>query len=77
MLITNCWQFYLYVEIDIQKCVQDSIRIFCNTPKSAAYRQHARPPKKPQKQESRPNLSYYSRDYNESQPSELVCYCYQ
>ncbi|KAK3099167.1 hypothetical protein FSP39_000436 [Pinctada imbricata] len=58
-------------EIDIQRCVQDSIKIFCNTPKSATYRQHARPPKKAKKEESRPNISYYSRDYNEQPSSEL------
>jgi len=30
-------------EIDIEKCVDDSIKIFCNTPKSAAVRRHAPP----------------------------------
>lgn len=57
-------------EIDIQKCVEKSINIFCNTPKSATYRQHARTHKK--KEEDRPNLSYYSRDYNEQPTTELV-----
>ncbi|GIY74051.1 TBC domain-containing protein kinase-like protein [Caerostris darwini] len=27
-------------EIDIQRCVQDSIKIFCSTPKSITYRVH-------------------------------------
>ncbi|KAL5012862.1 hypothetical protein ScPMuIL_011413 [Solemya velum] len=58
-------------EIDIQKCVQESIRIFCQTPKSATFRQHARPSQREKKSENRPNLSYYSRDYNYQQACEL------
>lgn len=58
-------------EIDIQRCVQDSIKIFCSTPKSATFRQHAREPNKPGTSSSRPNISYYSRDYNEQPKSEL------
>lgn len=27
-------------EIDIEKCVKDSIEIFCSTPRSVTYRQH-------------------------------------
>ncbi|XP_035829276.1 TBC domain-containing protein kinase-like protein [Aplysia californica] len=57
-------------EIDIERCVQDSIKIFCSTPKSATYRQHARPNKK-KTSEDRPNLSYYSRDYHDQPQSEL------
>ncbi|KAK7503784.1 hypothetical protein BaRGS_00004907 [Batillaria attramentaria] len=57
-------------EIDIERCVQDSIKIFCSTPKSATFRQHARSNRKI-KTEDRPNLSYYSRDYNEQPQSEL------
>ncbi|KAI0219641.1 TBC domain-containing protein kinase-like protein [Lamellibrachia satsuma] len=30
-------------EIAIDRCVSDSVRIFCGTPKSATYRQHAKP----------------------------------
>lgn len=59
-------------EIDIQRCVQDSIKIFCSTPKSATFRQHAREPNKAGTSSSRPNISYYSRDYNEQPKSELV-----
>ncbi|XP_053401999.1 TBC domain-containing protein kinase-like protein [Mercenaria mercenaria] len=55
--------------IDLQQCVKDSIQIFCNTPKSATYRQHARQTKK--KPETRPNVSYYSRDYNEQPTNDL------
>ena len=66
-LIMYCW----FTEIDIQQCVKESIQVFCNTPKSAAYRQHARQVKK--KVEEKPNLSYYSRDYNDQPSNELVC----
>uniref|UniRef100_A0A665XD07 TBC domain-containing protein kinase-like protein n=1 Tax=Echeneis naucrates TaxID=173247 RepID=A0A665XD07_ECHNA len=31
-------------EIDIERCVHESINLFCWTPKSATYRQHAQPP---------------------------------
>ncbi|GAA6101162.1 TBC domain-containing protein kinase-like protein isoform X1, partial [Tachysurus ichikawai] len=31
--------------IDIERCVRESINLFCWTPKSATYRQHAQPPK--------------------------------
>ncbi|XP_064191246.1 TBC domain-containing protein kinase-like protein [Anguilla rostrata] len=34
-------------EIDIEGCVHESINLFCWTPKSATYRQHAQPPKTP------------------------------
>ncbi|KAH3849892.1 TBC domain-containing protein kinase-like protein [Dreissena polymorpha] len=56
-------------EIDIQQCVKDSIQIFCRTPKSATYRQHARPVAK--KADETPNASYYSRDYNDQASNEL------
>ncbi|KAK7096693.1 TBC domain-containing protein kinase-like protein [Littorina saxatilis] len=58
-------------EIDIERCVQDSIRIFCATPKSAAYRQHNKTSKQQNKGEDRPNVSYYSRDYHEQPQCEL------
>ncbi|KAL2101697.1 hypothetical protein ACEWY4_003458 [Coilia grayii] len=32
-------------EIDIERCVRESINLFCWTPKSATYRQHAQSPK--------------------------------
>ncbi|CAG5132571.1 unnamed protein product, partial [Candidula unifasciata] len=57
-------------EIDIERCVQDSIKIFCSTPKSATYRQHARPVK-PKAAEDRPNLSYYSIDYHDLPQTDL------
>ncbi|XP_059151921.1 TBC domain-containing protein kinase-like protein [Physella acuta] len=57
-------------EIDIERCVQDSIKIFCSTPKSATFRQHARPLKS-KSSNDRPNLSYYSRDYHEQPQTDL------
>uniref|UniRef100_A0A0G2K9Q0 TBC1 domain containing kinase n=1 Tax=Rattus norvegicus TaxID=10116 RepID=A0A0G2K9Q0_RAT len=32
-------------EIDIERCVRESVNLFCWTPKSATYRQHAQPPR--------------------------------
>ena len=66
MLLFSC------AEIDIERCVQDSIKIFCNTPKSATYRQHNRTNKPRGKMENRANLSYYSRDYHEQPQNDLV-----
>ncbi|CAL1543296.1 unnamed protein product [Lymnaea stagnalis] len=57
-------------EIDIERCVQDSIKFFCSTPKSASYRQHARPLAQKNSTE-RPNISYYSRDYHELPQTDL------
>ena len=61
-------------EIDIERCVQDSIKIFCSTPKSATYRQHAlTTPKTSTKQQTmKPVLSYYSQDYHETPKTQLV-----
>jgi TBC domain-containing protein kinase-like protein len=56
-------------EIDIDKCVQDSIRIFCSTPKSATYRQHAHSPKATTR--SKPVHSYYTQDYHETPKTDL------
>ncbi|XP_033632187.1 TBC domain-containing protein kinase-like protein [Asterias rubens] len=62
-------------EIDIEKCVRESIRIFCNTPKSATYRQHARPPRRPDQGNTAASqvkpVSYYSTDYHDVPLSEL------
>lgn len=73
--ILHVTNVFFLIEIDIQRCVQDSIKIFCSTPKSATFRQHAREPNKPGTSSSRPNISYYSRDYNEQPKSELVKPC--
>ncbi|XP_063955170.1 TBC domain-containing protein kinase-like protein [Lytechinus pictus] len=61
-------------EIDIEKCVRDSIRIFCNTPKSATYRKYAHPPKKVDRITATSQIkpvSYYSTDYHDQPRSEL------
>ncbi|XP_076446642.1 TBC domain-containing protein kinase-like protein [Babylonia areolata] len=60
-------------EIDIERCVQDSIKIFCNTPKSATFRQHNVHSKGRGKGgvEERPAVSYYSRDYHHQPQNEL------
>jgi len=62
--------YYVYLEIDIEKCVHDSIKIFCSTPKSATFRQHAKTQKHmtPRK----PEHSYYTQDYHETPKTELV-----
>ena len=59
-------------EIDIERCVQDSIRIFCLTPKSATYREHAKPSRREKEAKERPTISYYSQDYNEHPKTDLV-----
>ncbi|KAI5616871.1 TBC domain-containing protein kinase-like protein, partial [Silurus asotus] len=59
-------------EIDIERCVRESIILFCWTPKSATYRQHAQPPK--------PNsdsngfgktASFYSSEYQDLPNTDL------
>ncbi|KAI8510469.1 hypothetical protein Bbelb_113850 [Branchiostoma belcheri] len=57
---------------DIEKCVQDSINIFCCTPKSATFRKHARPPPKPKNGQRKFPASYYSTDYHDQPRTELV-----
>ncbi len=56
-------------EIDIEQVVQESVRIFCTTPKSATFRQHAQ---KVSSQVEQPRLSYYSEDYNHMPKTDLV-----
>ncbi|GCC26300.1 hypothetical protein chiPu_0004716 [Chiloscyllium punctatum] len=60
-------------EIDIERCVRESINLFCWTPKSATYRQHAQPPKPISDGNgvSRPS-SYYSADYQDLPKTDLV-----
>ena len=33
--------FFYFLEIDIERCVRDSIEIFVATPRSCTYREHA------------------------------------
>jgi len=65
-----CW--LCAEEIDIEKCVHDSIKIFCSTPKSATFRQHAKVPKSTMP--TRTIHSYYTQDYHEVPKTELVSF---
>uniref|UniRef100_A0A4W5LF59 TBC domain-containing protein kinase-like protein n=1 Tax=Hucho hucho TaxID=62062 RepID=A0A4W5LF59_9TELE len=61
-------------EIDIERCVRESINLFCWTPKSATYRQHAQPPKA--QGDSSTNgfgkmANYYSSDYQDMPKTDL------
>ncbi|XP_033118015.1 TBC domain-containing protein kinase-like protein [Anneissia japonica] len=61
-------------EVDIERCVKDSIRIFCGIPKSAAYRQHAHPPRGVLADSAHSQIkpvSYYSTDCHDVPRSEL------
>ncbi|XP_075464644.1 TBC domain-containing protein kinase-like protein isoform X2 [Ascaphus truei] len=59
-------------EIDIERCVRESINLFCWTPKSATYRQHAQPPKQTSDGNgmSRPP-THFSADFQESSKTDL------
>ncbi|XP_075056919.1 TBC domain-containing protein kinase-like protein isoform X3 [Mixophyes fleayi] len=59
-------------EIDIERCVRESINLFCWTPKSATYRQHAQSPKQASDNNgmSRPPASF-SVDYQDSSKNDL------
>ena len=73
--MANCSGLLLIAEIDIEKCVQDSIKIFCSTPKSATFRQHAQFQKNvtPRKDVH----TYYTQDYHETPKTELVSFLTQ
>lgn len=62
-------------EIDIERCVRESISLFCWTPKSATYRQHAQSPKTTGEGNSREALSktsaYLQSDYPEFLKTDL------
>ncbi|XP_071951591.1 TBC domain-containing protein kinase-like protein isoform X2 [Antedon mediterranea] len=61
-------------EIDIERCVKESIRVFCGIPKSAAYRQHAHPPRGHATDSAYSQIkpvSYYSTDCHDVPRSEL------
>lgn len=60
-------------EIDIERCVRESINLFRWTPKSATYRQYAQPPRQPADSSgTRSSLSCLSADYQEAPRSDLV-----
>uniref|UniRef100_A0A8C0H0V7 TBC domain-containing protein kinase-like protein n=1 Tax=Chelonoidis abingdonii TaxID=106734 RepID=A0A8C0H0V7_CHEAB len=60
-------------EIDIERCVRESVNLFCWTPKSATYRQHAQPPKQASDGSgSRGSMSCFTADYQDAPKSDLV-----
>jgi len=69
--VANCVGLFV-AEIDIEKCVQDSIKIFCSTPKSATFRQHAWSQKSATPRKA--VHSYYTQDYHEAPKTELVSF---
>ncbi|RMC13966.1 hypothetical protein DUI87_09050 [Hirundo rustica rustica] len=59
-------------EIDIERCVRESINLFRWTPKSATYRQYAQPPRQAADSGgARSSLSCFSADYQEAPRSDL------
>uniref|UniRef100_A0A8C4EJA1 TBC domain-containing protein kinase-like protein n=1 Tax=Dicentrarchus labrax TaxID=13489 RepID=A0A8C4EJA1_DICLA len=58
-------------EIDIERCVRESINLFCWTPKSATYRQHAQPPKASGDNGFGKTATYYSSDYQDMPKTDL------
>uniref|UniRef100_A0A672LIF9 TBC domain-containing protein kinase-like protein n=1 Tax=Sinocyclocheilus grahami TaxID=75366 RepID=A0A672LIF9_SINGR len=59
-------------EIDIERCVRESINLFCWTPKSATYCQHAQPNKPASDSNSFGKTpSYYSSEYQDLTKTDL------
>nr|XP_057902034.1 TBC domain-containing protein kinase-like protein [Doryrhamphus excisus] len=58
-------------EIDIERCVRDSINLFSYTPKSATYRQHAQPQKVSGENGYGKHVTYYSSDYQDFPKTDL------
>ncbi|KAF4792285.1 hypothetical protein TURU_122968 [Turdus rufiventris] len=60
------------IEIDIERCVRESINLFRWTPKSATYRQYAQPPRPAvESSGARSSLSCLSADYQEAPRGDL------
>ncbi|XP_006869395.1 PREDICTED: TBC domain-containing protein kinase-like protein isoform X3 [Chrysochloris asiatica] len=59
-------------EIDIERCVRESINLFCWTPKSATYRQHAQPPKPASESGVRSSAPYFSTEYSDPPKTDLA-----
>lgn len=65
--------FFPWPEIDIERCVRESINLFRWTPKSATYRQYAQPPRQASESSStRSSMSCFSVDYQEAPRGDLV-----
>ncbi|XP_028932290.1 TBC domain-containing protein kinase-like protein [Ornithorhynchus anatinus] len=59
-------------EIDIERCVRESINLFCWTPKSVTYRQHAQPPKQTiDPNGGRNSAPYFSTDFQDAPLTDL------
>ncbi|XP_077575357.1 TBC domain-containing protein kinase-like protein [Stigmatopora nigra] len=58
-------------EIDIERCVRESINFFFRTPKSATYRQHGQPPKATAENGFGKTTTYYSSDYQDFPKTDL------
>lgn len=73
-LLFNNILLHMPTEIDIERCVRESINLFCWTPKSATYRQHAQSPK-PASECNGMNKppSNFAVDYQDSSKTDLVC----
>lgn len=66
-------------EIDIERCLKDSIEIFCSTPKSVTYREHEPPSASPKNNKSfwdfsLVGLSNWIDDDDEIDTSALVSF---
>lgn len=61
-----------FAEIDIERCVRESISLFCWSPKSATYRQHAQPPKATTDNGFGKTPTYYSSEYQDMPKTDLV-----
>ncbi|TRY66236.1 hypothetical protein DNTS_006073 [Danionella cerebrum] len=58
-------------EIDIERCVRESINLFCWTPKSATYRQHAQPNKPVSENNGFGKTPYYASEYHDITKADL------
>ncbi|XP_062334812.1 TBC domain-containing protein kinase-like protein [Osmerus eperlanus] len=63
-------------EIDIQRCVRESISLFCWTPRSATYRRHAQPPRSAPRGAPAPDPpgqlpACFSSDYQDTPTTDL------
>ncbi|GAB1288131.1 TBC domain-containing protein kinase-like protein [Apodemus speciosus] len=59
-------------EIDIERCVRESVNLFCWTPKSATYRQHAQPPRPTSESTAvRSSAPYFSAECTDPPKTDL------
>lgn len=61
------------LEIDIERCVRESINLFCWTPKSATYRQHAQLPKPTSDNSGVRSSTPYFSECPDTPKTDLVC----